>query len=154
MSTVMRFPLATRYADYDTKGHVNNAVYLTYFEIAREHAWLEAMGQTVDYPIVIAEARVKYVSQAMIGDPLAIELSVGEVRTKAWTFRYRIVDARDERLVAEGETVQVYFDYDARRPAPIPEPLRARLLTLVPAPDDAAGSAAARDAPAPARGGG
>ena len=31
----MRFRLETRYADYDTKGHVNNAVYLTYFEVAR-----------------------------------------------------------------------------------------------------------------------
>jgi acyl-CoA thioesterase FadM len=54
----MRIPLATRYADYDTKGHVNNAVYLTYFEMARQAAWVDCMGGGADFPFIVAEATV------------------------------------------------------------------------------------------------
>lgn len=135
---MLRFPVQVRYSDYDTKGHVNNAVYFTYFESARMQAWLTHIAPSgavtgadaSDPPIIVAEARAKYVSQARIGDPLAIEIGVREVRTKGFSFFYRIVDARDDRLVAEGETVQVHYDYESRRTTPIPPALRAALESM------------------------
>ena len=126
----MRIPLATRYADYDTKGHVNNAVFLTYFEIARERAWVDGLGGGADFPFILAEAQVKYVSEAMIGQPLEIELTTAEIRTKAWVWAYTIRDAGDGRVVAEGRTVQVMYDYDGQATIPIPGALRARLAAL------------------------
>lgn len=122
-----RYPVATRYNDYDTKGHVNNAVFLTYFEGARERAWLEGVRGSPDFPFILAEATVRYVSEAKIGDPLAIEIETSEVRNKAWVWRYRLVDPRDDRLVAEGSTVQVMYDYEGGRTVPIPEEIRERL---------------------------
>ena len=135
---MLRFPLLTRYSDYDTKGHVNNAVYLTYFEWARVQAWTSHMvpkaglsgADVADPPLIVAEARVKYVSPANIGVPLAIEIAVKEVRTKGFSFGYRIVDTRDERLVAEGETVQVAYDYAAGRTMAIPPAMRAALEAM------------------------
>ena len=124
----MRFPLGTRYADYDTKGHVNNAVYLTYFEMARERAWVDALGErSVDFPFILAEASVRYLSEAMIGDALEIEIGTAEVRTKAWVWTYTIRRSRDGVVVADGRTVQVMFDYESKRSIPIPDDLRARL---------------------------
>ena len=133
---MLRFPVVTRYSDYDSKGHVNNAVYFTYFESARVDALRDTFRRTmkkedaVDPPLIVAEARIKYVSQAKIGDPLEIEISVAEIRTKGFSFHYRIVDARDDRLVAEGDTVQVAFDYDAGRTMPIPPEMRAGLEAM------------------------
>jgi acyl-CoA thioester hydrolase len=126
----MRLPLATRYADYDTKGHVNNAVFLTYFEIARERAWVEGLGGDADFPFILAEATVRFVSEAKIGDALEIEITTAEVRTKAWVWAYVIRRAADAAVVAEGRTVQVMFDYAAGRTVPIPEALRDRLATI------------------------
>ena len=126
----MRLPLATRYADYDTKGHVNNAAYLTYFEMARHHAWVDALGGGADFPFIVAEATVRYLSQAMIGEPLDIEICTTEIRTKAWVWSYVIRASRDERVVAEGKTVQVMFDYENRRTIPIPEDLREGLTRV------------------------
>jgi acyl-CoA thioester hydrolase len=125
----MRFPLQTRFNDYDSKGHVNNAVYLTYFELGRVQAWLAAGGE-VDGDFILAEAKIAYRSPAMMGDPLELEVTTAEIRTKAWVWRYRVIDPRDERLVAEGETVQVMFDYDARRTVPIPAALREGLARV------------------------
>ena len=126
----MKIPLATRYADYDTKGHANNAVYLTYFEMAREAAWVDHLGGNADFPFIIAEATVKYVSEAMIGQPLEIMLSTVEVRTKAWVWAYVISDRSDGRVVAEGRTVQVMYDYEHHATIPIPDALRAKLPGL------------------------
>jgi acyl-CoA thioester hydrolase len=126
----MRFPLATRYNDYDTKGHVNNAVFLTYFEMARERAWVERLEGSADFPFILAEATVQYRSEAMIGDPLEIEITTTEVRTKAWVWSYTIRDARDGRVVAEGRTVQVAFDYEKKTTIAIPPDIAARLPSL------------------------
>jgi acyl-CoA thioester hydrolase len=126
----VRFRLETRYADYDTKGHINNAVYLTYFEIARAKAWLDAVGGSAEAPFIIAEATVRYVRPATIGVPLDIEVATTEVRTKAWVWRYRIVDARDNALVAEGQTVQVMYDYTEARSVEIPADVRAGLANV------------------------
>jgi acyl-CoA thioester hydrolase len=126
----MRLHLVTRYADYDTKGHVNNAVYLTYFELARERAWLDAVGGNPDAPFIVAEATVRYVRPAMIGVPLDVEVTTSEVRNKAWVWRYRILDARDDALVAEGQTVQVMYDYESRRSIDIPPDVRAGLAKV------------------------
>lgn len=123
----MRVLIDSRYSDYDTRGHVNNAVYLTYFEIGRHHAWQSITGLANDFPFIMLESSVRYVSQAKWGVPLAMDITVAEVRTKAWVWTYRIVDSRDERLVAEGRTVQVMFDYDAQRSVPIPAHIRERL---------------------------
>jgi len=126
----VRIPVATRYADYDTKGHVNNAVFLTYFEMARHHAWVERMGGGADFPFILAEATVRYVSQAMIGEALDIEITTAEVRTRAWVWSYVLRGAADGRVVAEGRTVQVMFDYDGARTIPIPDDVRARLAVV------------------------
>lgn len=126
---MIRVPVQLRYNDYDDRGHVNNAVYLAYFELGRVAAW-RAMGQGDEPSFILAEARVTYRSPAMLGDPIAVEITTGEVRTKAWTWRYRVVDERDERLVAEGETTQVLYDFGARRSVPIPDAFRAALLDI------------------------
>ncbi len=123
----MRFPLPTRYSDYDTKGHVNNAVFLTYFEAAKHMLWRDTWKQDPDPPFVVAEATVRFRSPAMIGEPLEIEIRTREVRTRSWTWQFRITDARDGRLVAEGSTVQVCFDFTARAPIPIPDGIRSLL---------------------------
>jgi acyl-CoA thioester hydrolase len=126
----MRFPLETRYADYDSKGHANNAVYLTYFEIARHRAWVDCMRGNADFPFIVAEATVRYMSEAMIGQPLEIEIVTSEVRTKAWVWSYVIRATEDDRVVAEGRTVQVMYDYAERRTMAIPDDIRAMLATI------------------------
>lgn len=123
----MRFALEPRYNDYDTKGHVNNAIYLTYFEIARVRAWLDVVRGDADAPFILAEATVRFVRPAHIGVPLVMEVETAEIRTKAWVWRYRVLDGRDDALIAEGSTVQVMYDYAAGATVPIPADVRARL---------------------------
>jgi acyl-CoA thioester hydrolase len=127
----MRVPIDLRFTDYDLQGHVNNAVYLTFFEIARLHAWRAISKKNDTNPFIMAEANVRYVSQAKWGDPITVEITVTEVRTKAWVWSYRVVTGEDDRLVAEGRTVHVMYDYAAQRTVPIPDAVRAALTAQV-----------------------
>jgi acyl-CoA thioesterase FadM len=73
---------------------------------------------------------VRYLRPGMIGIPLDIEITTSEVRTKAWVWQYRILDARDDGVIAEGKTVQVMYDYDTRRSVEIPAAVRAGLAKV------------------------
>ena len=126
---MIRIPIQVRYNDLDAAGHVNNATYFSYFEIARVEAWRQlGRGEAPGY--ILASASAAYRSPAMLGDQLAVEITTGEVRTKAWTWRYRVIGTSDDRLVAEGETTQVFYDYDGRRPMDIPADLREKLAAM------------------------
>jgi acyl-CoA thioester hydrolase len=128
-TTEVRVPIDLRFTDYDMQGHVNNAAYLTFFEIARHRAWSAMTGETSKLPFIMAESNVRYVSQARWGDPLTVEIRVAEVRTKAWVAAYRVLTGSEDRLVAEGRTVQVMYDYGAQRSRVIPDAIRAALLS-------------------------
>jgi acyl-CoA thioester hydrolase len=123
----MKFALPVRYSDYDTKGHVNNAFYLTYFEAAKHMLWRDVWQRNPDPPFVVAEATVRFLSPAMVGEPLEIDISTREIKNRSWIWQFRITHAKDGRVIAEGSTVQVYYDYVAKQPIPIPDDVRALL---------------------------
>lgn len=50
------------------------------------------------------------------------------VRTKAWVWRYRVRERATGRLVADGETTQVMYDYAAGASTPLLQRIRDRLV--------------------------
>ncbi|HZS87775.1 MAG TPA: thioesterase family protein [Chloroflexota bacterium] len=122
-----RTPIEVRFRDIDALGHVNNAVYLTYFEIARS-AYLQALSgrsfEAREFGIVIAEARCRYRSPAFFGERLIAEVATSSIRSRSFELRYRITSEKDGRLVAEGMTVQVSFDHASGRAAALPPRFR------------------------------
>jgi acyl-CoA thioester hydrolase len=122
--------LQVRFRDLDAYNHVNNAVYLTYFEEARI-AFVTAIGMrslfSPERSTVIAHAEVDYRAPAQLGDLLDIEVTVGEVRKTSYELNYRIVRRSDGRLIATGKTVQVCFNFVLNAPTRLPEEWR-RLL--------------------------
>ena len=122
--------LQVRFRDLDAYNHVNNAVYLTYFEEARI-AFIAAIGMrslfSPERSTVIAHAEVDYRAPAQLGDQLDIEVTVGEVRNTSYELNYRIVRRSDGRLIATGKTVQVCFNFVLNAPTRLPEAWRHTL---------------------------
>lgn len=112
--------------DTDGLGHVNNATYLSYFEMARAgyHAALTGhpFGTGPDaatLTFVIAEARIAYRAPAFFGEPIVCECRVSWTSRSAFGLDYRVVSEggpiAPARLIADGFTVQVMFDLAAER---------------------------------------
>jgi acyl-CoA thioester hydrolase len=117
-----------RWRDVDAYGHVNNAVFLTYLEEARDE-WLEralgAEGDAWDY--VLARVEVDFRRELTLEDDRILSrcelasLGSSSVRT-----REELVTLGGE-LAAEAQAVLVARDRETRRSRPLSEPERAAL---------------------------
>lgn len=126
--TSFEHELEVRFRDCDGLGHVNNAVYLTYLEQARFAFWQRLTGiRGIPRSFILARVECDYRLQATAGDRLVVRLRVTAVGKSSFTLEYEIVNGRTREVVATARTVQVMYDYDARRSMPIPDDIRARL---------------------------
>lgn len=131
-------PLEVRFRDTDAMGHVNNAVFQTYFEAARAAYYRAATGATFPTPaearvsLILAHACVEYRSPAFFGETLLVGCRAAWTGRSSFALEYRIAAAGDSprgpgRLVADGESVQVSYDYGTNRPLPLAADLVAQL---------------------------
>jgi acyl-CoA thioester hydrolase len=136
-----RHPIEIRFVDTDALGHVNNATYFSYFEAARAgyHALVtgHAFGTGPDADratFVIAEARIVYRSPARFGEPLTCACRVSWAGRSSFGLDY-LVEAGasplgEPRVVADGATVQVFYDLASGRVVRLPAELRDRMEAL------------------------
>ncbi|MFH1529918.1 MAG: thioesterase family protein [Pseudomonadota bacterium] len=123
--------LEVRFRDLDGMDHVNNAVFLTYFEQGRV-GYYRALGlepgpgtaATRRYPFILGEVRCRFLSPLLFGETPRVHLRTTRIGSKSFTFQYLITVDEDGRAVATGDSTQVYYDYDAMRSVPVPRHVR------------------------------
>lgn len=134
--TPVRVPIQIRWRDLDALGHVNNAVFITYFEYARLAYIRELLGPDaeidrrtmlpVGFQFILAEVTCSYRSPVTLEDRPVVEIWVSQVGRKSFAFEYRMTDQRSGRLLAEGRSVQVWYDFRAGTSQVMPEEIIAR----------------------------
>jgi acyl-CoA thioester hydrolase len=121
-----------RFGDLDAMRHLNNVVFLRYFETARiafirqlvpEHDPSHPEGD--DFGVIFAECHILYRKPVYFDEEVEVECTVGEVRRSAFQIEFRMTV--EERVVAEGHGWLVGFDYTLQRATPLPERLREAL---------------------------
>ena len=123
--------LSTRWMDNDVYGHVNNVVYYAWFDtvINRfliEHGLDIHRGETIGLAV---ESGCRFFASFAYPEPVEARLRVAHLGTSS--VRYEVaLFGPEETARAAGHFVHVFVDRTSRRPAPIPEPLRAALSTL------------------------
>ncbi len=125
-------PVEVRFRDVDMMSHVNNAVYFTYFEVARTRYWkaLGEIGAQAEASYVLARAECDFRHPARMGDDLGCHIRVAAFGRTSFDFEYLIRDERTGKVVAAGRTVQVMYDYGAGKVRPLDEPLKAAIRKL------------------------
>ena len=119
--------IPVRFADIDAMGHVNNAVFLNYFEQARIDFFKSRVGTDWDWKnqgIVLARNEIDYLLPVLMNDDVMIETSVLEIGRKSMTIGFVVYDGQVEdmqRQFARGKCVLVAFDYKAGKTKEIPE---------------------------------
>ncbi|MCP4426991.1 MAG: acyl-CoA thioesterase [Chloroflexi bacterium] len=121
------------FRDIDAMGHVNNAVFFSYFELARIKYVMEVFEpgdpedfDLLDMPLILVEATCSYKSPALLGETLQVGVGLSRFGTKSFDLFYRIL-GEDGRLVAAGKTIQVMYDYGTRSAYAIPEKIREQV---------------------------
>jgi len=121
-------PIQIRFRDTDAMGHVNNAVYLTYLEVARTAYWHQvlAVANYNEVDFILAKAEIDFVRPLLIQDEATVWIRVSEIGEKSFRFAYEIVATAE--VAARAETIQVMFDYAANRSKPMAPAQRAAIL--------------------------
>jgi len=129
-------PVEIRFVDTDAFGHVNNAVYLSYFEAARAGYYAKVTGAPFmtgvhgsAHNFVIAEARISYRAPARFGETLVVGCRFAWTSRTSFGLEYSVRAEESvvglARAVADGETVQVMFDLERNRVMRVPADLIA-----------------------------
>lgn len=125
--------IETRFADFDMMGHVNNAVYFTYMEIARAKYWNHAIQwDWKKTGVVIAHASLDYILPVFIEDKLSIYVRTSRIGQSSFDLEYllvKLVNGKEE-LCNKGKTTCVAFDYANKCSFPIPQRERERMMSF------------------------
>ena len=125
--------IETRFADFDMMGHVNNAVYFTYMEIARTKYWKQAVSWNWDETgVVIAQASLDYIIPVFLKDKISMYVRTSRIGTSSFDLEYILVKHVNgkEEVCSKGKSVCVAFNYGTKLPMPIPETEKDKMITF------------------------
>ncbi len=126
--------IPTRWSDNDMYGHVNNARYLTFFELVIMR-YLE-----VDSRLDIAshgvrcfsvENMCRYHAPVKYPDTLDAGLRVGKLGNSSVRYEVGLFISGDQQVSATGYFTDVFVDSKTERPVTIPDPIRSALSALL-----------------------
>jgi acyl-CoA thioester hydrolase len=119
------------FRDLDAIGHVNNAVYFTYFEWARTLLWFDLMGGSRPFDIGFIVARAECDFRQQLGmEAIEICVRIGEMRTSSLDLVYEVRKTSGEQVAAAGKVVVVLFDWKTESKVPIGEELRRKVAAV------------------------
>jgi len=111
-----------RFKDIDLIGHVNNAVFFTYFEEGRKALYesLFNSAELNDFSFILAHISCDFLRPIKLDDPVIVQLWISETGEKKFGIKYVLADKKDESIVyAKGYSVQVFYDYNKNTTVPI-----------------------------------
>jgi acyl-CoA thioester hydrolase len=125
-----RTPIQVRFRDTDAFGHVNNAVFFTYIELARVRYLIDVLGLEEPFermPLILARVELDFRSPILFGEEVEVATQVDRIGRSSIAMSHRLMAGADQRLVGESQSVLVTYDYEAARPIPVPDDWRAKL---------------------------
>jgi acyl-CoA thioester hydrolase len=125
--------IATRWADNDAYGHVNNTVYYQWFDTA-VNQWLVEAGLLeigAGDPIgLVVETGCSYFAPLSFPGDVEVGIAVEMLGTSSVTYRIGVFGSGQSQPSAQGHFTHVYVGRENRRPAALPEGWRAKLSEL------------------------
>ena len=122
--------LRVRYGECDAQGHVFNAHYLSYFDVAYTELFRDAVGPWsamaqwgVDS--VVAEAALRFRAPARFDDVIALALRVERLGRSSVEIAFEV--RRGDEVLVEGSVRHVVVSTADWRPAEMPEAVRQGL---------------------------
>lgn len=107
-----RYSIQVRFCDIDALGHVNNAHYLSYFEMARVEFMNEHIGKNWDWVnkgMVLKQNLVEYLAPVYLGEDVQIEILPVHCGNTSFTLDYLLY--ANGVLKCKGSSVLVCFNF-------------------------------------------
>ncbi|WP_024607094.1 thioesterase family protein [Pseudoalteromonas sp. TAB23] len=125
--------ITVAWADMDALQHVNNVVYLRYFEIARidflnKINLFDTISPNGVGP-VISENNIRYKRPVTFPDTLTVGVTISDIKTDRFVMNYTVFSHAQNAITTTGTSKVVMFDFETGQKAPIAEPLLSALVS-------------------------
>jgi acyl-CoA thioester hydrolase len=135
MSFIPYYP-EIRFSDIDAMGHVNNAIYFSYFEQARIHffqQWIGMEWNWNEHGILVAHNEIDYKMPILLTDKVAIHVSVVHIGNRSFTLSYRVEKETPDGplLCSSGASVLVCYNHLKKETTLVPDSWKEKLAPLM-----------------------
>lgn len=116
-------PLQLRSNDIDKFGHINNAVYFTFYDLGKTN-YIETVCPNVNWEkeaIVVVQINVTFMSQIFGTDHVAVETAVTKIGTKSFELAQRVVDTKTGDVKCFCGSIMVAYDLIKHESKPLAE---------------------------------
>ncbi len=126
-------PIQIRWKDLDALGHVNNAVFITYFELARGHYMPTACPgwDWHKHMFLIGNVNVDFRKEVRLttSNPRVL-MRTKQIGGKSFVLEYALTSERngDTIIHATGTTTQIMFDMNERKTIAVADWVRESLI--------------------------
>lgn len=123
--------IQVRFSDCDMMGHVNNAIYLNYFESTRMYYFGQLLDQKWDWQkdgIVLLKNELTYHKPVLLHDTPMITLHTEEIGTKSFVLSYEL-KVNDE-IRCTGKSTIVCYNSVEHKSIEIPAGMKTALNQL------------------------
>lgn len=122
-----RVKVQLRFNDVDMFGHVNNAVYLQFFDMGKLAYFKQFMGGDFEHEPtvpVVANINVTFYNPTLIDERIEVLTAVASVSHSSLVLEQRIVTDKGE-VKCTATTVMVNIDVHTKHPEPVSDAWRA-----------------------------
>ena len=122
------------WSDMDAFQHINNRVYLRYFEDVRMAYFekIKVMGHKnkTQFGPILAAINCNFRAPLSYPDRIQVATTVEELERRRFKMSYVVYSEKLEKVAAEGDGLIVYYDYENQKSCPIPDAIRASINAL------------------------
>jgi acyl-CoA thioester hydrolase len=126
--------IPVQWGDQDAFRHVNNTVYLRWFESARI-AYFERMGimelhEAQNVGPILASATCDFRRPLTYPDTVAVGARVTRIGNSSFVMEHAAASHAQGVIAAEGKTTLVVYDYEKRKSHPVPQTVRRAIAAI------------------------
>ena len=117
-------PIQLRFNDFDALGHVNNSVYLSFYDLGKTDYFSQVLPDfdaNKEVGVVIADIHVSFLLPVYPGENVGVETAVVEIGHKSFKLLQQLIDLDSKEVKCVCHTVMVCFDGKTKTTNPVPD---------------------------------
>ena len=125
-----RLPLQIRFSDVDVLGHVNNTVYMAFYDTGKAEYMTRVLGRKIDWhdvDTVIANIDCAFIAPIFFGEKIEVMTRCVGIHEKSFRLLQMIRESETGEVKSVCETVMVSFDPKTQKAAPLSAEWREKL---------------------------
>lgn len=130
-----RTPVQIRFNDIDLMGHVYNAKYQEFFDLARLEYFEKVLGSLISWDeegLVIASVKVDFIEPTFLNDLIEVETHISSVGEKSLQMFQQLYKNGKTEPACVCTTIMVSYNMKEKLSRPIPIAWKERIKTYEP----------------------